>query len=73
MNKITKSDCFAYHNGGCAVLYSKDCTGCKFYKTEKQYCDDFMKAQKALNEHCGFKASEMNYENLLLYISTNKG
>jgi hypothetical protein len=29
-------DCFAYANGGCGLLKSGKCPGCKFYKTHQQ-------------------------------------
>lgn len=37
---MDRVDCFAYENGGCVAMKSKNCNGCKFYKTEKQNEDE---------------------------------
>lgn len=37
-------DCFAYVNGKCSALETKDCDGCSFYKTKEQYEMDRQKA-----------------------------
>ena len=37
---MDRVDCFAYENGGCVALKSKNCNGCKFYKTEQQNEDE---------------------------------
>ncbi len=65
MRKKTNKDCFAYSNGKCRILVCLDCEGCKFYKTKNQFKQDMQAAKKALDEHLGFPASKMYYEELL--------
>ena len=49
---MTKNDCFAIgFNARCAVTHNKDCKGCNFYKTRKQFKADFKAAKDKLKEY----------------------
>ncbi len=36
----TRCDCFAFDNGGCAVLTANCSGGCRFFKTREQFDKD---------------------------------
>lgn len=56
-----RTDCFACVDNGCRVLVGASCEGCKFYKTEKQYNEDRLKAKRTLAQK--YKTS---YEQMML-------
>ena len=43
-----KTNCFAFTKNGCLALRTNTCTGCKFFKTEKQLIEEHEKAKNRL-------------------------
>ena len=46
--KADKTDCFAYKPKKCVALNKKQCSGCRFYKTEEQVKTERKKAMERI-------------------------
>lgn len=55
-----KTDCFAYGHD-CQVLTEKNCNGCAFYKTKKQFKQSFQATKDKLRERGMLQQYKDNY------------
>ena len=52
---MANKDCFAYTESKCLVCKDFKCTGCSFFKTEKQYYEDIIRSASLLSKRVANK------------------